>query len=214
MADRFYREPVSIVQGSDEWHAARLGDVTASRIDAVMAKGKGGAPSKTRATYMGELIAERLSGIPYPHFQSAAMQHGTETEAEARAAYAMLRDPVEQTGYVQHPHMDRTGASPDGLVGETGLVEFKCPNSSTHIATLRGAKIDRGYLLQMQWQMACTGRRWCDFVSYDPRIGADHCIAIQRVSADHEWIGDIEDEVQAFLVEMDEAIADLNRIAA
>ncbi len=201
-------------QGTEEWEAARCGAVTASRIKDVMAKGQKGAPSKTRATYMGELIAETMTGVPADSFTSAAMQHGTDTEGEARAAYALLREAVDEVGFVAHPSISRSGASPDGLVGDDGLVEFKCPNSATHIATLRGAKIARAYALQMQWQMACTGRKWCDFVSYDPRMRADLSVSIERIERDDELIAEIEAEVTAFLAEMDAAIADLEGIAA
>lgn len=201
-------------QGTDEWKKARLGFVTASQISAVMAKGKGGAPSKTRTTYMGQLISETLTGVPYEGFTSAAMQHGTETEDEARAAYSLIRDAVEQVGFIPHPEIKRSGASPDGKVGSDGLTEFKCPNTATHIANLRGAKIDRAYLLQMQWQMACADREWCDFVSYDPRMPPDLSIKITRVERDDELIGEISDEVSAFIAEMDLTIAELRRIAA
>jgi len=155
-------------QGTDEWLRERAGKVTASRIADVMAKGRGSAPSATRANYMAELVAERLTGEPTVGFTNAAMQHGTETEPQARAQYMMRTGlDVQEVGFVTHPSLAMSGASPDGLAGADGLVEIKCPNTATHIQTLRGKAIDRKYVLQMQWQMTCTGREWCDFVSFD-----------------------------------------------
>ncbi len=197
-------------QRTPEWFAARLGRVTASKIDAVMAKGRGGAPSSTRANYLAQIIAERLSGVPYEGHTSHAMQHGTETEPQARANYALATAlTVEEVGFVPHPTIAAAGASPDGLVGSDGLVEIKCPNTANHIATLRGAPIDGGYLKQMQFQMACTGRAWCDFVSFDPRMPEEMQIHIRRVHRDPEMIVEIETAVREFLAEADATVSDL-----
>jgi putative phage-type endonuclease len=174
-----------------------------------MAKTKSG-PGAARKTYMGDLIAERLSGVPKQGFTNAAMQWGTETEPQARAMYSFQTDnSVLETGFVPHPSIEFTGASPDGLVGDDGLVEIKCPNTATHIETLRGGKIDRKYLLQMHWQMICCERQWCDFVSFDPRLPAEMQMHIVRVDRDAELSAEIEAEVSAFLTEMNEAVADL-----
>lgn len=196
-------------QGTAEWLAQRAGKVTASRIADVMAKTKTGYGA-TRKTYMGDLVAERLTGLPKPGFSNAAMQWGTDTEPQARAMYEFETGlDVVETGFVPHPELDGTGASPDGLVGDNGLVEIKCPNTATHIETLRGSKIDRKYLLQMHWQMICTGRDWCDFVSFDPRLLFEMQIHIRRVERDADLSKEITDEVTQFITELDEAVADL-----
>lgn len=192
-----------IEQGTQEWHQMRLGKVTASRISDVMAQGRGGKPSATRESYMAELVAERLTGEQPESFTNAAMQHGTETEPQARAQYTMRTgNNVVEIAFADHPDGLSAGASPDGLVGENGLVEIKCPKTSTHIKTLRGAAIDRKYTLQMHWQMICTGREWCDFVSYDPRLPHDLAMHIRRVDADAEFHAEITEAVADFLAEL------------
>lgn len=196
-------------QGTDEWHQARLGKVTASRIADVMAKTKSGA-SASRARYMGQLIAERLTGEPSSSFTNAAMQWGTDTEPQARTAYEFAHDvTVQQVGFVTHPTLEDTGASPDGLVEEDGLVEIKCPETHTHLETILSGKIDRKYILQMQWQMMCTNRKWCDFVSYDPRMPAKHQMFTKRVPLDPDLCAEIEREVSDFLAELKEKITQL-----
>lgn len=197
-------------QRSPQWFAARLAKVTASKISDVMAKGRGGAPSSTRANYLAQLVAERLTGVPFEGYTNAAMQHGTETEPQARATYTLTTfSSVEEVGFVPHPTIAAAGASPDGQVGTDGLVEIKCPNTATHIATLRGAPIDQKYILQMQFQMACTGRAWCDFVSFDPRLPDEMQIHIRRVPRDPVAIVEIENAVRGFLAEVDATVADL-----
>lgn len=199
-------------QRTEEWHAARLGKVTASKIADVMAQGRGGAPSATRATYRAQLVAERLTGVPYEGHRTAAMDHGTETEPQARATYILNTGRnVAEVGFIAHPTIAMSGASPDGTVGDDGLVEIKCPNSATHIATLRGAEIDGKYLKQMQWQMACTGRKWCDFVSFDPRLPDEMQMLVRRVPRDDAMIADMEAAVRGFLAEVDAEIADLRK---
>mgnify|MGYP000202101260 CR=1 FL=1 len=195
-----------IEQRTEAWFKERLGKVTASRIADVMAKTKTGYGAG-RANYMAELIAERLTGETADRYQNAAMQWGTDTEPKARAAYSFVTgESVVETGFVPHPVIELSGASPDGLVGDNGLVEIKCPNTATHIDTLLGAGIDRKYLLQMQWQMACTGRQWCDFVSYDPRLGTEMSLHIQRFNFDEKLVREIETEVQAFLAELSDKV--------
>lgn len=196
-------------QRTDDWFANRVGKVTASSIYKVMAKTKSG-PGADRANYMADLITERLTGMKAGSFSNAAMQWGIDMEPQARDAYAQTfgDEPVE-IGFVDHPVIAMTGASPDGLVGFDGLVEIKCPNSSTHIATLRGAPIDRKYMLQMQWQMACTERSWCDFVSYDPRLPEEMQLHCRRVDRDAALLAEIEAEVNAFLAELDATVAEL-----
>lgn len=195
-----------IEQGSPEWHQARLGKVTASRIGDVAAKIKTGWGA-SRAKYMGELIAENLTHEPTPSFVNAAMQHGTDTEPQAAAAYSFYTDAeLELVGFVDHPSIDQAGCSPDRLIGKDGLVEIKCPQTSTHIDTLLGGSIPKKYIDQMQWQMACTKREWCDFVSFDPRMPPASQLFIKRVERDKERIQELENMVVDFLFEMNEKI--------
>lgn len=201
-----------MIQGSDEWKEARLGKVTASKITDVMAQGRSGQPSATRATYMGQLIAERLTGVPADSFKSEAMEWGNETEAQARNAYAFMRDvDVQEVGFITHPTIEDSGASPDGFSGEDGLVEIKCPNTATHIKTVLSGAAPAQYIKQMQWQMACTGREWCDFISYDPRLPEHMQMVVVRVERDPELIADMESAVTAFLAEMTDTIDQLNQ---
>lgn len=189
-------------QGSQEWLEARLGKVTASRVADVVAKTKTGWGA-SRGNYMAQLIAERLTGVPADSFSSSAMQWGTEKEPEARAAYEFMTDAtVELVGFIDHPHILMTGASPDGLIGSDGMIEIKCPNTGTHIDTLLGQEIPNKYILQMQWQMACTGRVWCDFVSYDPRLPANMALFVKRVVRDDAMIKQLEADVVEFLGEL------------
>ena len=201
---------IDIIQGSPEWFAIRAGKVTASRISDVVAKTKSG-PSASRATYMAELIAERLTGQPAERFSNAAMAWGTEKEPEARSAYEFFRnDAVKEIGFVLHPNIDQSGASPDGLVGDVGLVEIKCPTTATHLDTLLGRMIPAKYINQMQWQMACTGRSFCDFASYDPRLPEHMRLFVKRMPRDDERIAALEADVSAFLREIAGKIEELN----
>lgn len=196
-------------QGSPEWFAARLGKVTASRVCDVVAKTKTGWGA-SRTNYMAELIAERLTETQTEGFTNAAMRHGTETEPEARTAYEFQVDvDVVQVGFVDHPTIAMTGASPDGLVGDGGLVEIKCPQVATHIDTLLGGSVPGKHLTQIQWQLACTGRAWCDFVSYDPRLPENMRLFIRRVNRDDVAIAGLERDVREFLAETDAKLAAL-----
>lgn len=198
-----------LVQGTDAWLQARLGRVTASRVADVVARTKTGYGA-SRANYLAELVAERLTGTPAEKFTNAAMNWGTEKEPEARNLYEFMRDaPVVQVGFVPHPTIEMSGASPDGLVADSGLVEIKCPNTATHIETLLSGELAGKYITQMQWQMACTGRAWCDFVSFDPRLPASMQLFIRRVERDDARIAELEREVVAFLGELDRTVAAL-----
>lgn len=199
-----------IEQGTPEWFAARLGNVTASRVADVIAKTKSGY-SASRDNYMAQLICERMTNTVAESYSNAAMQWGTETEPLARAAYESYADVlVDQVGYIKNPWLARAGASPDGLVGKWGLIEIKCPNSSTHIDTLLSETVPTKYITQMQWQMACTGRVWCDFVSFDPRLPDGLQLFVKRVERDAEYIAMLEKEVALFLEELDTKIFKLN----
>lgn len=198
-----------IAQGSPEWFAVRCGKVTASRVADVIAKTKTGYGA-SRANYAAELIAERLTQTTAPSFTNAAMQWGTDQEPHARAAYSFLHDvDVEEIAFVDHPEIAMSGASPDGLVGLDGLVEFKCPNTATHLDTLLSETVPGKYITQMQWQMACTGRAWCDFASFDPRLPPSMQLFVKRVERDPSLILDLETEVSAFLAEIDAKVAAL-----
>ena len=198
-----------IVQGSPEWHAIRLGRATASRIADIVAKTRSGA-SASRANYMAQLISERLTGQPQDSYTNAAMQWGIDTEPQARAAYSFMTDiDVSEIGFVEHPVIAMSGASPDGLAGTDGLVEIKCPNTATHLDTLLGASVPAKYGTQIQWQLACTGRAWCDFVSFDPRMPEHMQLFVKRVERDDDRIKELESEVSAFLAEVDSKIAAL-----
>lgn len=198
-----------MTQRSSEWFATRCGKVTASRIADVMAKTKTGWGAG-RANYMAQLVAERLTGTTEPGLTNAAMQWGTDKEPEARDCYAFDRGvSVVEVAFVGHPSIAMAGASPDGLVDEGGMVEIKCPNTATHIDTLLGAAIDDKYMKQMQFQMACAGRQWCDFVSYDPRLGVEMQLHVRRVPRDDAMIADIEEAVSAFLADLDDRVARL-----
>ena len=203
---------MDIVQGSAEWHAIRCGKVTASRVADVVAKTKTGWGA-SRANYMAEIIAERLTGETAAGFTNAAMQWGTDNEPDARVAYEFRTDAeVAQVGFVIHPVIQDSGASPDGLVGDDGLVEIKCPNTATHIETLIGQAVPSKYIPQMQWQMACTGRKYCDFVSFDPRLPESMRLAVMRVERDDKLIASLEKDIADFLAEVETKVAKLNGI--
>lgn len=201
-----------IKQGTPEWMALRCGKATASRVADIVAKTKSG-PSASRANYLAQLVAERLTGTVAESYSNGAMQWGTEKEPEARAAYEFYRSAVViPVGFVPHPSIDMTGASPDGLVGDDGLIEIKCPNTATHIETLLGGSVPAKYVTQMQWQMACTGRSWCDFVSFDPRMPEDMRLFVSRVSRDGKLISSLDAEVAAFLAEVAETVRKLEQM--
>lgn len=198
-------------QGSPEWLAERAGKVTASALSNVMM-------AKTAAGYqnlMAQLICERLTGEPVETFKSEAMQHGNETEPQARAFYEMETGlEVVEVGFIPHPSLENSGASPDGLIGDNGLVEIKCPQPAKHIKNLMGGTIDKAYALQMQWQMECTGREWCDFVSFNPTFPPHLQLHITRVDRDAEKQAEIKTAVTSFLAELDAKLRALEARAA
>lgn len=199
-----------IIQGSPEWFAARLGRVTASRVADVIAKTKSGY-STSRENYCVELALERLTGARQESFTNDAMKWGTETEPLARAAYeARTGAIVDEVGMVAHPSIAMTGASPDGLIDADGLLEIKCPNSATHAKTMLSKKPDNKYITQMTWQMICTGRKWCDFVSFDPRFPEHLQLFVTRVERDEEKCKELEAEVVKFLGEVEAMVNQLN----
>lgn len=193
-----------IEQGTDAWLESRRGKVTASRIADVMSKGRGSAPSVTRQKYLVQIALERLTGCVANGYTNAAMQWGTDNEPMARDQYAFIKGvEVEQVGFVDHPSIAMSGASPDGLVGNDGLLEIKAPESHTHWGTLRGDPIASRYIDQMQWQMEVTGRTWCDFVSFDPRFPPEQQMHIQRVHADAARQDELVQGVTQFLADLE-----------
>ena len=185
--------------------------MTASRVADVVAKTKTGY-SASRENYMADLIVERLTGQKASSFSNAAMDWGTEQEPNARAAYsARTGELVEEVGFIDHQAIQMSGASPDGLVAD-GLVEFKCPNTSTHLDTLLADAVPGKYVTQMQWQMACTWRPWCDFVSFDDRLPEHLQMFVKRVQRDDKRIAELETEVRKFLAEVDEKVTKLKEL--
>ena len=199
-------------QRSEEWFAARCGKVTASRVADIIARTKTG-PSASRENYLAQLVCERMTGKPAESYSNAAMAWGTEQEPFARAAYESAKDVlVEEVGFVPHPSFSEAGASPDGLVGEFGLVEIKCPNTATHIQTLLEQKVPEKYITQMQWQMACTQRHWCDYVSFDPRMAEGLQLFIKRIEFDPVFVGKLDKEIINFLLDLEDKITQLNKL--
>ena len=202
-----------IIQGSTEWFYQRLGKVTASRVADVIAKTKTGY-SASRDNYMAQLVGERLTFTKQESYTNAAMQWGTDQEPFARAAYEAAQGVmVEEVGFVRHPTIEWAGASPDGLVGGEGegLVEIKCPNTLTMIETLLSQKVPGKYFTQMQFQLACTGRKWCDYVVFDPRMPAKAQLFVKRVDRDDAYIAEIEAEIVKFLAEVNSQVQQLNQ---
>ena len=197
-----------MTQGSPEWFKARYGNASASRIADIIAKTKSGY-SASRENYLTELVLERFGIFPEP-FTNAAMEWGTATEPYARLAYeARTGEMVKEVGYILHPSIKHAGASPDGLVGKDGLLEIKCPSTKTHFEYLLGGKVPAKYVPQMAWQQACTGRKWCDFVSYDPRAPERLQYFQVRYHREPEYIATLEAEVVIFLAEVDAKFKEL-----
>jgi putative phage-type endonuclease len=201
-----------VEQRSPEWFASRLGKVTASRVADVIAKTKSGY-SASRDNYMAQLICERLTGQQGESFTNAAMTWGAETEPLARSAFEAYADVmVEEVGFVPHPTIEMSGASPDGLVGLFGMLEIKCPNTATHIDTMLTQTVPGKYITQMQWQMRCCERQWCEFVSFDPRLPQDLQLFVKRVEFDPEYVAMLEKEVVQFLAELDDKVNKLTNL--
>ena len=200
------------IQGSNEWFSARLGKATASKITDILSKGKDGE-SITRRNYRMMLVCERLTGLKADGYTNTHMERGTLLEPLARASYEVIKDLlVDEIGFVPHPTIEMSGASPDGLVSTEGLIEIKCPTAGNHIETVLSGKAPSKYFSQMQWQMACTGRAWCDFVSYCPDVGADLELFVVRVMRDDEYIVATEKAVIAFLDEVTETLTKLKEL--
>ena len=200
-------------QGSSEWLEARAGRVTASRVADLLDRLKNGNPGAKRTSYLWQVVEETLTGRPQPMFVNAAMQWGTDNEPYARACYCTENDvEVEEAGLLLSEDIDRLAFSPDGLVGADGLVELKCPTTATHLQRLREGLVPDQYKPQMATGMLVTGRSWCDFMSYDPRLPLEYqtfLIRYNRKDAE-ELIATIEREVPLFLAEVDQVLNDLS----
>ena len=193
-------------QRTDEWFKARLGKATASRFNDVIARTRSGY-SSARANYRAQLVIERLTKEKAESYTNSYMQWGIDNEPIAQMAYeAETGNEVIEAEFVDHDLL-MAGASPDGYVGDDGLVEIKCPASATHIETLKKRKIPNQYMAQVQGQMWITGRFWCDFVSFDPRLPSNAQLFIVRVERDDDYINTLEEEVADFLAEVDEEVA-------
>jgi putative phage-type endonuclease len=202
-----------VEQRTDEWFKSRLGKVTASRIADVVARTRTGYAA-SRANYMAQLVCERLTGKQAESFSNAAMEWGVEQEGPARDAYsAKVGELVTEVGFISHPTIPMAGASPDGLVGTNGCVEIKCPSTATHIEYLFDREPPQKYFYQMQWQMACTGTEWCDWVSYDPRLPAELQLLVVRIPRDTDCITILEKEVSEFLAELDGKVSKLKEMS-
>lgn len=204
-------QSANIDQGTDAWIQARLGRPTASRMADLMAKTKSGYGA-SRRNYMMELLCERLTGERQEGFTSAAMMRGTEMEPIARSAYEIETGLIViETGFHLHPEIN-LGASPDGLIGDDGLLEIKVPNTAQHVDFLRTRTPDNKYQLQMLCQMACTGREWCDFVSFDDRLPEELQLCVVRFEREEKRIEEMLGEVSAFLEELDDLEAEMRRL--
>ncbi|GJE13656.1 lambda exonuclease family protein [Methylobacterium longum] len=199
-----------MVQGSPEWLDARCGKVTASRVADVLAVKRDGKPTAERERYLMELVGERLTGLATSHYLTGPMLEGSEREPQAADAYAFLYGAdIEKVGFVEHPSIAMAGASPDRLVGDLGLVEIKCPTLRTHLDTLLTGEIPDQYLPQMRWQMACTGRAWCDFATWHPGVPPHLRLWVKRLHRDDAQIAKDEAAVSTFLSEVDARVAKL-----
>ena len=192
-------------QRTEEWFNIRLGKVTASRVQDVLATTKTGY-STSRKNYMMELMVERLTNTKQDSYTNTAMQHGIDNEPIARAAYEQINVAfVHEVGFVMHPAIPMFGCSPDGLVENDGLLEIKCPNTAQHVDVLLNGFPSR-YQAQVQAQMACTERLWCDFVSFDPRMPVGKRLIRIRVKRNNQYIEDMETTIEEFLKELDELV--------
>jgi putative phage-type endonuclease len=199
-------------QRSEEWFAQRLGKVTASRISDVIAKTKTGA-STSRSNYLVQLVSERLTGKKAETYINQAMQDGIDREEAARTLYTLKHGEVSEVGFFVHPTIEMSGASPDGaLVNENGGIEIKSPIETTHTSTLMSQSIPSKYIPQMQWQMACAGYDFVDFISYNPNFPPNLQLWVKRLDRDNNYIAELESEVVKFLEEVEQQILKLKEL--
>lgn len=203
-------------QGDADWIKARIGKITASRAGDVLDRKKNGEPGAKYLGYRAELIAERLSGRAFEHYVTKAMQDGIDNEEDARYLYELETGvDVIETGFHVHPIIDYFGASPDGLIGDDGLVEIKCLTMANHVAVLETEEVDARYIAQMQAQMACTERQWCDYVGYSPNYDSPYSLWIKRFERDEAFIADLLEKAAELDADVAEAVEKLrSRYAA
>lgn len=196
----------AVQQGSEAWHQLRMGKVTASRVADLLAKTKTG-PSASRGNYLIELALQRVTKTIEESYTNAAMEWGTQTEPQARVAYEVKTGNfVDQVAFIDHPTIAGFGCSPDGIVASDGLIEIKCPNSATHWSYIKANEPPNKYFIQMQAQMSVTGAKWCDFVSFDPRMPERSQLLVVRVMRDPEYIVYMEAEISTFLKEVEKEV--------
>ena len=186
-------------QGTEEWLKKRLGKITGSTIHKIMSLKEN---SSTRAKLLQDLTLERISGSPTKNIVTGPMARGLELESEARNAYELKNQKVILTGFINHPTIKEAGASPDGLVGEDGLIEIKCLNIKNHNEIVNKQTLPKQYNLQIQFQLACTNRAWCDFVAYHPE--SDHSLYVKRVLPEYDLIKEIHEKAIIFVSEVEE----------
>lgn len=198
---------IDCLQGSQMWAELRCGNVTASRASDVIAMTKKGE-SADRRNYRTELLCERLTGVPYPQYVTKEMQWGTEQEPFARAAYELqVGVLVDTVGFVLHPSVPRFGCSPDGYVGEIGMVQFKCPNTTTHLGWMLGGTIPVEHVPQLLAELSCNPEReWIDFCSFDPRLPEHLQLWMKRYERNPKLISALEAEVVHFNAELDQVL--------
>ena len=204
---------MSDLQRTPEWHQARVGKATASRMSDVCARTKTGYGAQ-REDYLWELVGERRTNSPnMERYVSPSMRIGTEREPAGLALYALEAiEDIQEVGFVDHPRIKMSGASPDRLVGTQGLAEIKCPKLKEHYRMVLGGNIQGGYMKQVQWQLAChPGRMWCDWISFHPAPPPQEQLVIIRVQRDDAMIAELEKEVIAFLGDVDTAMNALDR---
>ena len=203
------QDAINLEQGTDEWKIARLGYVSASNLDAVMARGKSGE-AITRKKYKVRLAAERLTGEITESYSNAAMEWGIVNEEKAAMAYEISKDTLlDRTGFWKHPTIPWFGCSPDRLVDGNNGVEIKCPDSSTHVDYWLNKQVPAEYVKQVQGQIWVMGWEWCDFVSYDPRMPEKNRLLVVRAYRDETLIKQMEEEVKKFLDEVEQLIIKL-----
>lgn len=192
-----------IEQGTDEWLALRYGWITASKFKDVMSKGQG----KTRKAYMYHLAAEAITGERAESFTNEYMEWGTENEPVARAMYELETGyEVDQVSFIKLDEANKIGCSPDGLIGDDGMVEFKCPKTTTQIETFLSGKMPSLHKGQVQGQLWVSDRQWTDFVSFDPRIDGDSGYFCVRIERDEEYIKELEAACFLFAKELQDMV--------
>jgi putative phage-type endonuclease len=186
-------------QRTEQWFQDRLGHATGSRAADILA----GKDTQARKGYLTQLVTERLTGRAQDSFVNADMQRGIDVEPLAKAAYQLSYELTDDVGFVKHPMIRWFGASPDALVGSDGLVEIKCPRSTTHLDYIQSGKPPAKYVPQMMAQISCTGRKWVDFVSFDDRFPEHLRLFVVRFQPTQEEIAKFESKVKEFLTEVD-----------